>query len=141
MVTLLAIDPGKTSGIALFKGEEIIETLKSDEDYLLYYIGLFANEIDVVVVEKFLHYPWRKNKTIHPFHTAELIGKIKLTAELHNLRIVMQPAAIKKVVNDDVLEHFKIKEKNKHIRDAIRHGIYYLKYRKKASKSSGRKIK
>lgn len=131
---VLAIDPGKTSGIALFKNSKIIETLEADEDYLLNYITYFVDEIDVVVVEKFLHYPWKKNYVVHPYYTAELIGKIKLKASMYKIRVVMQPASIKKVVNDEVLKHFKLTKYLKgssHIKDAIRHGLYYLKYRKK----------
>lgn len=131
---ILSIDPGKTSGVALFKEGKLLETLEADENYLLDYITYFANEIDIVVIEAFVHYPWRKNHAVHSYYTAELIGKIKLKASMHNLKVAIQPALIKKVVSDEVLKHFgftKYLKKSSHIKDALRHGLYYLKYRKK----------
>lgn len=130
-MTLLAVDPGTISGIALFEHGEIIYTEEVTEKELLDFIKV--NKPEVLVIESFLHYPWIKNSTVHTYPVAELIGKIKLLGDHFGLKIVTQPAGVvKKVVTNEALKHFGIKEyKSKHIMDALRHGIYYLKYRRK----------
>ncbi|MBA7691033.1 hypothetical protein ES703_99571 [subsurface metagenome] len=128
---ILAIDPGETCGVAIFKDDKLIEATELSEKELLIHIEI--DKPDVIIVEAYLHFPWVKDYAVHEYPTAELIGKIKLLAEQLNLRITTQPVGlVKSVITKRVLRHFDIKPyKSKHINDAIKHGLYYLKYRKK----------
>ncbi len=126
---IAAIDPGKTTGFALWDERpgtlnEYGEVGKTPE--LLAILGRFKP--DVLVVEAYRLYPWRaKEQLWGDMPSPQVIGALKAWAELNKVRYVEQSASIKRIMSDDVLKRagywFRGKE---HARDAARHLLYYL---------------
>lgn len=121
---LLAIDPGKTTGYALFIGKTLREygTVEGSDTYKL--LDLLP---DIVIIESFRLYPWKANQqSFSSFETVEIIGVLKFLCEQKGISYIMQPATIKTVWPDERLKSEGYYVKNRHSRDAVRHGLYYV---------------
>lgn len=132
---LFSLDPGKTNGFAFFKGEDLrlagwfLNEHETIED-------IIANEVvpfspDEIVMESFRLYPWKaKNQFWSDFVTTEVIGIIKHFAWKNDIPVVMQPASNKQPFPDERLKKMGVYVPNNHARDAIRHGLYRLRFGK-----------
>ena len=128
---LLALDPGETTGYAIFERGLLTEwgqlpTHTVDESVLLLVDHIsIANH---VVVENYQVYAWKlKEHKYSTLHTPRLIGCIETLCRLKGVKPTKQTAQnAKKFVTDEKLKEWGMWIKGKpHTRDAIRHGIYY----------------
>lgn len=146
--TLLALDPGETTGYAIFycvgwevrlikygqlpctpleKGIEAIrEVIKETQQ-------ISSRDVpacDVrVVYEDYKVYAWKANAhSWESLHTPQLIGCIRMACKDNNIPVSTQMAQQPKgFVTDEKLHQWGFYQKGvKHARDAIRHGLYYL---------------
>lgn len=128
---LLALDPGETTGWAVFKhgilhahGQLDTHTVTSSVNPLV----PFISHASYVVVENYQVYAWKlKEHKWDTLHTPRLIGCIETLCVLNNVLLTKQTAQnAKKFVTDDKLKHWDMYVKGKpHARDAIRHAIFY----------------
>lgn len=156
---ILAIDPsgnfteGKgTTGWSLLDenmkilacGQILANNYKCKEAYWESIINLITSlQPDRLVIEDFLLYASKSSNQINSrFETPKLIGLIEMYAYKHNTHIKLQRAVdVKARWTDDILVLNKIIDKvgnryyaggvmiSEHIRDSIRHGVHYIKYR------------
>lgn len=130
--TLVALDPGNTTGVATFKngvfhsGEEIdTSTIEKGIDNLLPLI----QDAQHIVYESYRVYKWKAQDHVHnDLHTSQLIGCIRTLSYLNLISCTSQTAQVaKQFVTDEKLKTWNLWIKGrKHARDAIRHGCYYL---------------
>ena len=132
---LLVLDPGNTTGYALFKEHTLsaygeVETIKDD---ILRWDNLFElfdlTKPTYVVCENYRIYQQKLARhSFSPVHTLRLIGGIDLCSWNDRIPIHYQMASqAKAFVTDDKLKEWGFwKEGMRHSRDAIRHGLYFL---------------
>lgn len=142
-----------TTGWALFVDGELkdfgdiaAEDFESLESYFKEHSGLiYEKDIDphVIVIESFKLQPGKAmQQSWSAMETPQLIGYLRMFAYLNSIKVVFQDPKDKIRVADPILEHMGIIEKrgklyycmgrktNLHMRDAIRHGVFYKRYRK-----------
>lgn len=146
-------DEGKgTSGWALFVdgklndfGDIAAYAHSSVEFYWALHRDLiYSKAVDVVVCESFKLNPAKAGAQSWSYlETPQLIGFLRMVCWEHGRPFITQDPSTKARFADEVLEGIGIIEKrgkkhycmgretNLHKRDAIRHGIYFLKYGKK----------
>ncbi len=141
---VLAIDPGETSGIALFENGKLlsvdqIDGTEYDGDFnremsqQLSLTSLFIRACPThVVVEDYKVYAHKtKEHTWSSLHTPKLIGAISLLCGQRGLQPIMQMASCKQFVTNDKLKAWDMYTTGQqHARDAIRHGCYFLLFNK-----------
>lgn len=131
---LVAIDPGRTNGFAFFEGETLqlsgyIKNSHEAINRMFELILTFAP--DELVVESFRLYPWKAQQQFwSDFETAEIIGIIKHWAWEQKIPVIMQPASNKQPFPDERLRKMNVYVPNNHARDAVRHGLYRLRFGK-----------
>jgi len=124
-MNFLAIDPGeKYCGVAT----KITASTKSSKE-LLSFLRANINCYDIVVVEEFRLYPWTAKAHVWSnMPVCKLIGKIEYICEENNIRIIYQPASIKKLpFVKKIIKECGLKFKSQHEKDAYMHLVYYLK--------------
>lgn len=140
-----------TSGWALFDygklenfGEIKAEEYKSLEEYFIAHRQLIDMKAPKkIVIESFKLQPGKAmQQSWSAMETPQLIGFIRMYAYVNLIDVVFQDPKDKIRVADPILEHMGILEKkgnkyicmgrstNLHMRDAIRHGIFYHRYGK-----------
>jgi len=135
MHVTLCFDPGHTTGWAVFKcmtlqdsGE--IDTTDIEKATAEVELLLSEHQPDALVIEDYRVYKWRaKHHAGSDMLTTRVIGCIETLAVIcHIPLIVKQPAHIAKGFCDDKkLRKWGYYSKGqKHARDAIRHGCYFL---------------
>ena len=132
MNLLLAIDPGETTGVAVFD----LDTQDLVGGYILDSIagleGIFkAYPPKEVVFEEFN----RVHGSSGPHtRTMKLIGAIELLAVQNRAVCVGQANMVRKSYEPDASAHPLVQacpgETRRHVRDAVAHGMYYLNRRK-----------
>lgn len=145
-----------STGWALFAGGELVdfgeisaENYQSVERYWYAHLELM-NDLDIhevrddkIVCESYKLQPGKAmQQSWSELETPQLIGFLRMYAWDNAIPFIFQDPKDKVRVADPILEHKGIIEKkgnryycmgrstNLHMRDAIRHGIYYLKYGK-----------
>lgn len=134
-VRLVAIDPGEHIGFAFF----IDDFLKTS--------GMFRNKHDAIevlfnmitefapdelIVEDYRLYPWKAmEQSWSQLDTPRLIGIIEHWAWKNELPLILQPATAKQAFPDARLEKMDMYVPNNHTRDAIRHGLYRIRFGRK----------
>ncbi len=135
-IRILCIDPGETTGIAIFESprlvyhkevsfdttSQITNEIKRIADYKL---------VDAIVVEDYRIYSWRAEQHIwSSLFTPRLIGAIEYLGYLYDIPICKQSAGdAKGFATDRKLKAWDMWiEGQRHSRDAIRHGIYFLMF-------------
>lgn len=136
-----SFDPGETTGSALFYASDTIELqvskqlktwpLESAVHQLTQHLLTFKP--DVVVMESYRVYSWKTDQHSNSdIPTIQIIGCLKTLCIQQNIPFIQQSAQVaKQFVTDDKLEQwgfYKVGER--HSRDAIRHGCYYLLFGK-----------
>lgn len=126
---LLAIDPGKTTGWALFVNGELCDCGEIRNSSVKELEVLF-NKVKptVVVCEDYKVYAWKAAAhTWSDLPVSKLIGTIETLCYLRNAQFTTQMAITGKMFcTNKRLEEWNIHVKGGHAEDAIRHGCYYL---------------
>ncbi len=130
---LLALDPGVTTGFAVFDEAELIHVGQNKDDDIgsaAHYIETQVEfyKADAIVIEDYRVYRWKqKQHAWSDLHTPRLIGAIEKIAYDKSLPLIKQPAHIGKgFCTDAKLKHWGMWHTGmRHGRDAIRHGCYY----------------
>lgn len=145
LTCVIGIDPGETTGIAVFIDAVLIDTYQIDhrshKD-----IGKAAVDISMVlnvhkpshvIIEDYRVYKWKtKSHANSDLFTSRLIGSLEYVCSNNNYPMTKQMASIAKgFMTDSKLRSwgFWIKGK-KHTRDAIRHAATYLMFQAKRYK-------
>lgn len=145
-------DPGETTGWALACGTELLASgqikMKDDQFETWSLLRGSPNEfmqpcwwrvghapkdynrhpIGRLVMEDWRLYPDKlQGLAWDPCRTARHIGALTFMAQLHDIEVVMQPAAIKKRAEDGGAREFFNKPlyENRHANDAIMHFVFY----------------
>ena len=134
MATLISLDPGGTTGVAVFYFDEfsveLVRTLQVKGDlkgFLVWAESAQLPEYDVIVCEDFVLRPGVHGANIIP---AYIIGALQAKMG-HDYPIVLQKPSQKRLCPDDVLKRMGYyKVASPHANDAIRHGIIYLRQMK-----------
>ncbi len=138
--TLLALDPGETTGYAVFEvdvltdipkmlkyGELTCNPFKQGIDKLT---AIIANTgPDFIVLEDYRVYSWKtKDHSWSQLHTPRLIGTIETLCHQQKIPFRKQMAQhAKGFCTNEKLKDWDFYVKGKvHARDAIRHGLYYM---------------
>lgn len=153
---LIALDPSGnssaregdgTTGIAWFIDGELLRVSSipsSDFDSTEAYwtmIGSIIKTADTVVCESYRLFASKAKQQIgSSLETPQLIGYLRMVCWEQSVPFILQDPAIKIRFADDVLVETEVVERrgeryyidgvltNIHGRDAVRHGLYYLKY-------------
>lgn len=139
---LLSIDPGETTGIAMFKGTKLYDsmqlTTKDVNDFTANLIVLFDDfKPCIVVIENYRIYSWKADQ--HKWadlHTPRVIGSTEALCYMRQIPLFKQMAQqTKQFCTDKKLKDWKFYQKGQpHTRDAIRHGCYFILFNKYRSK-------
>lgn len=131
----LCFDPGHTTGWAAFQGFELVKSGQIDTTSVENAASEVARLIkeyppDLVVMEDYRVYKWRaKHHVGSEMLTTRIIGCIETICIINSIfDIIKQPAHIAKgFCTDKRLREWGFYVKGeRHARDAIRHGCYYL---------------
>lgn len=132
-MNLLAIDPGKHSGIVEIRENALFKayTLSPEEvrkgliyGYWIYY--------KIWVLESFSLYPWKARAlSFSECLPAQIVGAIKLYVCQQNIELILQTAGVVKgAITDEHLKQMNLGWykglKNGHERDAAKHALYFL---------------
>lgn len=156
---ILTFDPsgsfheGKgTTGWSLFFNKELItfgeisaKGFSSKVEYFIAHEQLIGSyEPDIVVIESYKLFGHKaKQQSGSSLETPQLIGNMEVVCHKMGIKVVFQDPSQKIRVADDILTRMGVFEKkgrsyycqnkitNLHIRDAIRHGIFYIRYKLK----------
>jgi hypothetical protein len=148
----LALDPGETTGVAEFDGDQTIRVyqiltqdigqsyrwLKGYLDGLAVVNGRDLNNFGPfshIRAEDYRVYEWKaQDHAWSPVHTIQWIGAIRVAADQAQIPLSLCLAKFAKGWWDDKkLDHFGLNPKGlKHGRDALRHLLYYLLFPTKA---------
>jgi len=138
--TVLCLDPGQTTGFAVFRGEGLgrapsmvvagqLNTKDAETAFDIINQALTDYSPDHVIFENYLVYAHKAtDHSNSELVTAQVIGVIKVLCKQRKLNYDKQMASQAKGFCDDE----KLKAWNlwirgqKHARDAIRHGIYWM---------------
>jgi len=137
----IGIDPGETTGLAIFRGIVLAETLQlstplmpTAAQYLSRWIDSWCNNKDIfttLVMEDYRVYKWKTDSHAWAeLHTPQLIGAIRFWALLKDYRLKLQTAQIGKgFCTDDRLQEWGFYQRGaRHSRDAIRHACHWLMF-------------
>jgi hypothetical protein len=129
-VRLMAIDPGKANGWAVFTDKSKPEKSGTLDPSGLYGL-LESEEITHLVYESYRLYATHANQMIgDDFIAPQVIGVIKYLCEKRGIPYWEQPATLKAYYNDNRLKKLGLYVPVDHRRDAIRHGLYFLNFGK-----------
>lgn len=131
---LLALDPGNTTGVAIFQDAAFLRADEIKTDTLPVAADALKKLLDdvrprYVVYESYRVYKWKAEDHVHnDLHTPKVIGVIETLCHLYNTPAHDQTAQVaKQFVTDDKLRAWDLWIKGKrHSRDACRHGAYFL---------------
>lgn len=132
---ILCFDPGHTTGWAYFSTAQLLACGEIDTTSILNCIEnaqpLFhTHKPEIVVMEDYRIYSWRQKQHVgSEMLTTRIIGSLETQAIQDFVNhVVKQPAHVAKGFCDDrKLKEWAMYEiGQKHARDAIRHGCYYI---------------
>ena len=137
---LLCLDPGNTTGWSMFMdgkftaGGQLDTVDKETVDWNLIKGFIEMNEPDYVVCEDYKIYAHKLERhSFSPVMTLRLIGGIDCICSTLDIPIHYQMAATAKgFVTDEKLKAWNYWQKGeRHARDSIRHGCYFLLFKDK----------
>ncbi len=131
---ILALDPGESTGWVTNKNGTITGGTITHDRQAVWRL-LLSEDWDVIVFETFQLYASHARTLIgNKFYTCEIIGLIKLVADMTYIQLVEQGASVKKYsgayVRDEPWQLLK-KQKGatEHTWDAYQHYCYYMRTR------------
>lgn len=136
--TVLALDPGETTGWALFSALETKASLISCGQIKTWEIGIAVQNLsslldqtepDLVIRESYNIYQWKTDDhTWSSVPTLQIIGCLETLCFQRSILVRGQTAQVaKNFCSDQLLKAWGMyKEGQRHARDAIRHGSYFL---------------
>ena len=125
---VLAIDPGKANGWAVLEDGRLLDSGVADQEQL--YSMLEGQDVDHVVYESYRLYATHSRQMIgDEFLTPQIIGVIQYICNKRGMTFSEQPATTKKFHSDAKLKEMGLYVPIDHRRDAIRHGLYYFRFR------------
>ena len=130
MVEYLALDPGESTGYAMFKSDGDVEdfgTLKGRPALYEFLEHIVPSTVKVVVIEDYTLYPWKgKEQSWSKLDTVRYIGAIEFWAHKRLTQVVFQPPNIKSIAY--MWAGIKVPKNHDHSHqtDAYVHGVYYL---------------
>jgi hypothetical protein len=142
--TLIAVDPGETTGItvatrtdlgAWLNGQDQIDSWPLDKFVWSFHTLIFKTRPDLVVLESYHVYAWRLNEhTYSEVPTIQIIGALKALCILNAIPYVEQNAQTGKAFfTDDRLKRMNMYfEGAKHARDSLRHAAQFLTFGREA---------
>lgn len=132
---VLAVDPGGTSGIALWSGGDTPPPVEERNPYeTIEIVERWLQRVEengVVVVERFTIGP-QTLKNSRQYDAIEIIGALRYLSLKHGAEFVLQaPADAKRLMTNDVLRRLGWYVTGRdHGRDALRHlGLYLISRR------------
>ena len=138
MSTVLAVDPGKTTGYALWTDGERVEGELYAEAFLDYAESVLkTGTVDTVVCERFI-ITTRTGKLSHAPWSLEQIGALRHLCHVHRVNFVLQNVSDAKKFGTDQrlnLLGWKRPQGAGHARDAQRHLLVHLVRTKELSAS------
>lgn len=130
---MTAVDPGNTTGWAMFDGSQVVNVgqLKWEEEFFTW---LQEQHPDVWVVENYRIRPASMNKGKSNFAhqwssviPAQVIGAIQYRAYQTSVEVILQEPAVKPLGAKMGGMTYTTNVKGQHGQDALYHGMYYLK--------------
>lgn len=127
---ILGIDPGETTGVAYWDGQLwICEETPNWQD-----LEPWIEFTDVAVIERYSLYAGKANaKTHSTFPEVEVIGVIKYLCQRYGVNMVVQGADHKAFYSDTKLTNLGLYHPSKHVRDALRHALWYKQFKLEAA--------
>ncbi len=124
----LAIDPGLTSGWAMFdnKGELVEMGQFKYDDGVPTLNRLLGAKLKVVIIEDYRNHGHMQQKKWSRNETSKLIGKIETLCELHEIKVALQPNTCKPVGYKWAGIKPPSNHSISHQTDAYAHGVYWL---------------
>lgn len=124
---VLSLDPGVTTGYAFFVNGEL-----EDTGTIPQFFGLFSLVIvkkpDVIVCEGYHQRPVKFAVSRESLVPVEVIGAAKFLCSIYEIPFIEQTPAAKKLFEGEKLKQFvSLWPSTEHERDAVRHGLVYLK--------------
>lgn len=131
MTSVLAVDPGGTTGFCLWRGTEDWKAWAEPEPRLAaatIHTRLAARDIDVLIMENFYITKFTAQKSQDGKVSIELIGVGWYLAPLYDVAFVLQPPSdAKHFATDAKLKAMGMWTKGvDHPRDATRHALLYV---------------
>jgi hypothetical protein len=139
---LMGLDPGETTGYALWKPDDSYIELRQlqtndvlrgatrlDQEIGSNFIAYGADDNLHIVMEDYKVYQWKvQDHAWDPLHTAQLIGATRYNAYRSGISCHMQMAVVaKRFVTDAKLEQWGLYSPGlNHARDAQRHLLHYF---------------
>ena len=131
---ILSLDPGETTGWAVFENGELLAAGQLDTSAIEQSAAVIQSLIKIhtpaiVVYEDYRVYGWKADAhSWAALHTPQLIGAIKTICSLLSIPTHTQMAQVaKQFCTDTKLKEWGMYQKGlKHARDAIRHGCYFI---------------
>lgn len=138
---ILALDPGHTTGYSIWSASnegvciEASGQIKTwhDEDLVSHTLKPLIHSVAVIVMESYQVYDWKKDEhSWSQIPTVQVIGCIKTICQIQGKPYYSQTAQVaKQFVTDEKLEKWGFwKKGERHARDSMRHGIYWLLFGK-----------
>lgn len=130
---ILAIDPGDVHvgwacGLRVKDTQWGVKAGEWTRSEAIAEVTRFGKDLDELIIEKFVLYPGKAaQQSYSPMLTSELIGKLKLVAELNNVTVTMQGADIKVPTKSQLKARgIPLVGKGNHAKDAEAHLYYRL---------------
>ncbi len=129
---ILCLDPGITTGWAYFKDGDLVACGQELTASVVQVVPLLERfPFDALVVEGYRIYAHKIAEHVgSSVYTLQLIGAIELWRALvrpDSIAVTQYASQAKPFVTDDKLKRWSFYQRGqKHARDAIRHGCYYL---------------
>jgi hypothetical protein len=135
---LYALDPGETTGWAYFHGLKLVECGQLNTSDLVRGASLIEEHIldrsirpTVVIMEDYRVYSYKRDSHVNnALHTPRLIGAVEVVVGTLDPPIPCrkQMASLAKpFITDEKLKAWGMYSRGqRHARDAIRHGLYYM---------------
>jgi len=136
---LITFDPGETTGVSIWDNQQLVDCTQLRTKTVVEALPVMERFFDtyalrrqwnvVVVMEEYRIYGWKTEQHAwQTVHTIQFIGCIMTLCLQREIPFVFQGAGIaKKFCTDEKLKDWGFYERGqRHARDAIRHGAYYL---------------
>ena len=125
----LALDPGETTGWALFdlNGIELEIGQFKQIDQTKELTRLVTSDLKAVICEDYVNFGWKQQKRWSRNQTSKNIGSLEMLCELRGVPLYLQPANIKAIgYRFAGLDGPPSNHAISHQFDAFVHGVYWL---------------